>query len=339
MRAPIITAALYLFDGAGDVEELTSSYFSIRIWGAPAGLAIFTILGTLVGLGRSRLLLRVQLFMNRLNIGLDLLFAGVLGWGIQGRALGTVLAEWLSLVLVARLVLAELRQELPRGEFFWPGARIFDLAKLGRMLSASGDIMLRTLIMLFCFAWFTNQGARFGATALAANHILVQLITFSTYFLGGFSHAAEPLVGRAIGGRDRVRFDQAVRNSTELAALAALLLSMILVLSGDLLIRGITDIDHIRSVAVTYLPFAALYVLLSCGAVQLDGIFTGASWTRAMRQAAGLSGLVFLALAWPLSQAYSNLGLWLAFVAYVLAGALALAMFFPGLRGRIPRAG
>ena len=97
-------AALELLGASAEVESLTRSYFYIRIWGAPASLATFAILGTFVGLGKSGRLLQTQLVLNGLNIALDVLFAGVFGWGVAGIAYGTAIAEWTTLVFALVLV-------------------------------------------------------------------------------------------------------------------------------------------------------------------------------------------------------------------------------------------
>ena len=133
LQWPLAHMALALLEGSAEVEAITRDYFIIRIWGAPATLSIFALMGTLIGLGKSRYLLAVQLFLNGLNILLDVLFAGVFGWGAQGIALGTVLAEWTTVVLAAGLVLKLLRERHGDNEAFWPRSRIADA---GKMLSA-----------------------------------------------------------------------------------------------------------------------------------------------------------------------------------------------------------
>ena len=105
LQLPLAHVALALLEGSAEVEAITRDYFTIRIWGAPATLSIFALTGCLIGLGKSRQLLLVQVFLNGLNILLDVLFAGVFGWGAQGIALGTVIAEWMAVILAAGLVI------------------------------------------------------------------------------------------------------------------------------------------------------------------------------------------------------------------------------------------
>ena len=329
---PIGLAAFSLLDGSAPVEAVAQEYFDIRIWGAPATLATFALMGLLIGLGKSRTLLIVQLFLNGLNILLDVWFAGILGWGASGIALGTVIAEWTTVLLAGWLVYRTLNQRKVSADEFWPKAKIMDLSALLKTASANLDIMLRTLILVFSFAFFINQSAKFGDTVLASNHILLQLIAFSAFFLDGYAFVVEALVGGAIGAKRRDVFDLAVRRSTVLALITAILLALVIALVGDIAVILMTDISSVRLAANQLLPFAALYVLFSFAAFQLDGIFIGASFTRQMRDAAALSIVVYFIAWWALSDQHGIQGLWGAMIIYVVARAVALLLFYPSLR-------
>lgn len=331
LQWPLAHLALALLNGSPEVEAITRDYFTIRIWGAPATLSIFALTGCLIGLGRSRHLLLVQVFLNGLNIVLDVLFAGVFGWGAEGIALGTVLAEWATVIFASALVLVLLRRRRTDQEPFWPRSRITDVPKMMRLLAANTDILIRTLLLLFSFAWFINQSAEFGDAVLGANHILLQLVSFSAFFLDGYAFVAEALVGEALGAKRRKDLAMAVRRSTELAGATALVLALLILCFGDLAISALTDMVAVRAAAESTLAWAALYVLLSFAAFQLDGIFIGATRTREMRNASLVSVIVFMLTWWWLTPLFGNQGLWCAFVIYVCARAIALAVYYPGL--------
>ena len=328
-------AAFSLLDGSEAVESVAREYFSIRIWGAPATLATFALMGLLIGLGNSRQLLLVQLFLNGLNITLDIWFAGFLDWGVSGIAFGTVIAEWSAVIFAAWLITIELRKRVPPGHSFWPMTRILDREALAKTLSANGDIMIRTLLLVFSFAFFINQSARFGDVVLAANHILLQLISFAAFFLDGYAFVVESLVGSAIGAGRRDIFDMAVKRSTVLALITALLLAAWLWLFGEFAVAALTDLPEVRTAANSKLFLAAIYVCFSFAAFQLDGIFIGASATAQMRNAAFASLAVFLLAWWLLIDRFAINGLWWAMIIYVAARADALLMFYPRLRRSI----
>jgi multidrug resistance protein, MATE family len=338
LQWPIFAAALLLLDGSAEVEAIASGYLTIRIWGAPAALGLFALMGTLIGLGKSKTLLLVQVFMNGLNVLLDVWFAGFLGWGAQGIALGTAIAEWTTLLLGGALVLRILR-ERQRGEAaLIPWASVRDRGKLRHVVAANSDIMIRTLLLVFGFTWFIRQSAQFGDDVLAANHILLQLVSFSAFFLDGYAFVVEAIVGTSVGARDLGRFDLSVRRSTELAAVTAVLLALLILLLGESAVLLLTNLEPVRDAALDHLPLAALYVLCAFAAFQLDGIFIGATRTRDMRNASIASVTVFLLLWWPLAEWAGSHGLWLAFIAYVCARAVALAALYPRLRATVGRA-
>jgi MATE family multidrug resistance protein len=337
LQRPIVWAALALLGATPEVESLTREYFDLRIWGAPASLCTFGILGSFVGLGRTRHLLVTQLVLNGVNIILDVVFAVGFGWGVKGIALGTAIAEWVTLGIALVLALRVLRAERLDDEPFWPAARIADRALALRTLGANGDIMVRTLFLLMGFAWFTNQGALFGADVLAANHVLLQLVSLSAYLLDGYAHATEIHVGRAVGARARTGFDQAVRAATQLAAATAALLGVSILLAGPSAIGLLTDLGPVRAVAERHLPHSAIYVVVSFAAFQLDGIFIGATGTREMRNASVISFTAFVGLSHLLTPAYENLGLWWAFIFYVVVRAATLGARYPRLRRGVGR--
>lgn len=332
LQRPIIDVALRLLGATPEVETLTRDYFGVRIWGAPASLGTFALLGTFVGLGHTGLLLRTQLVLNGLNIVLDVLFAGVLGWGVRGIALGTAIAEWTTLLMALALAYRLVRERHVDGEQLWPWNRVMDAAKARKTLGANADIMVRTLALLSGFAWFTSQGARFGDTMLAANHVLLQLVSASAYLLDGYAHATEVLVGRAVGSRTRAAFDRAVRSASELAGASAILLTVVVAAAGPWVIARMTAHEAVRVAASAYIPYAAAYVLLSFVAFQLDGVFIGATRTRDMRNAGLVSLAVFLGASWVLIPVMANTGLWIAFVVYVVARGVTLLARVPALR-------
>lgn len=335
LQWPLARAYFGLMDGSAAVQSAAAEYFHARIWGAPAALGLYAISGLLIGLGRSRELLTVQLLLNGLNAALDVWFAGGLGLGARGIGLGTAIAEWTTLGVAGAVAWRVLRARHTDAAPFLAWARIVDAARLRKMLATNGDILVRTLCLLFAFAWFAKTGAGFGDAPLAANHLLLQLVAFSAFFLDGFAFVAEARVGVAWGARDRARFGRAVRLTSELAAGAALLLALAILVLGDAAVAVLTSLPDVRALATAFLPWAALYVLLSVAAFQLDGVFIGTTQTRAMRQAGLLSLGVFLLAAWPATALWGNHGLWAAFVLFVVARAVALLPHYRRMRDRL----
>lgn len=329
---PLRMAAFGLFDGSPAVETNAAFYFKIRIWGAPATLASYAILGFLIGLQKSRVALVLQLFLNGLNILLDIIFVIGFGWGVAGVAAGTLIAEVSAAVLGLALIIRLLHQRNPHhGLKRIAAAKLFHRETMVKTLSVNSDIMIRTLCLIFAFAWFTNQGAKSGDVVLAANAILLQFVTFSAFFLDGFAFSAESLVGKSFGARDAGELKRAVLYSTQLAVATALGVSLILALFGVPAINFLTNVEAVREAAGHFLPWAVAAPLASIWCFQLDGIFIGATRTADMRNAMVLSLGIYLVAWYFLQGAYGNHGLWAALTLFYIVRAATLYRRYPDL--------
>jgi MATE family multidrug resistance protein len=323
-QLPIRTLALWLMEASPGVERLAAAYYGVRIWGAPAALINYAILGWLLGMQRPRNALVLQLFVNGLNIALDLYFVLGLGWGVEGVALATVISEYGVLVLGLWIVLRILRPALAG----WRRYRIFDRRRLVAFARVNGDIFIRTLCLIFAFSYFTARSARMGDLTLAANAVLMHFQHFMAYGLDGFAFAAEALIGGAIGGRNRGALREAVWVTTQWAfAVSAAYVAVYAVLGGRF-IDILTGIDEVRALARTFLPWAIAMPLISVWSFQLDGIFIGATRTAEMRNAMIISVAVYLAAIQVLVPPLGNHGLWLGLMVFMAARALTLAFYY-----------
>jgi len=328
---PIRELAFWLLEGTERVETLAQRYYDIRIWAAPATLANYALLGWFIGLGKARIALLLQLVLNISNMLLDAWFVLGLDMGVSGVAAGTVIAEYLA----TAVGLAIAAQQLNWFGGRWEKSRLFEPHRIARTVAVNRDIMIRSLSLIFAFAWFISQGATFGETVLAVNAVLMHFVSVSAYFLDGFAFAAEAFVGRAVGAAHRAGLSRASRMTTWWAAGVALLTSLILVLFGPAIVDILTVEPGVRSLAREYLPWAAMAPLVGVWCFQLDGIFIGATRTADMRNAM-LTSLVIFLIAWYLLRPLGNHGLWAALYVHYAARGLTLLYYFPGLKRSVP---
>ena len=331
LQLPIGAISFSLLSGEEAVESVASTYFFTRIWGAPATLIVFVVMGVWIGLGESRELLKLQLFLNGSNMVLDIIAAGVLGLGAQGIAIGTVIAEVSTCFLGfyrLRNHLAQMQGLEGAGRAFWPWHRIRDMSQMWALINANIDIMIRTLLLVFAFAYFTNEAAKYGVVALAATHIVLQIMAFTAFFLDGFAYVAEAETGQSYGAKDKNLFTVALSKTTVLAGITAATLAVLVAIVGGALVELMTDLTEVVVLSKVLIPICAVYVFASFPAFQLDGVFIGTSRTKEMRDASVLSVIVFLLAVWMLSEALGLAGLWWAMVIFVVARALSLWIYF-----------
>jgi MATE family multidrug resistance protein len=326
-QIPIGLGAFGLIEASGEVERLAAAYYDIRIWGAPAALANYAVIGWLLGMQRTRTILVLQFLLNGLNIVLDLTFVLGFGWGVEGVALATLISEYCAAVAGLWIVFGLLRRDGGR----WDYGRIFDRTRLVAFARVNGDIFIRTLCLIFAFSYFTAQSARMGDVLLAANAVLMHFQHFMAFGLDGFAFAAEALIGGAVGARDRRALRAAVSVSTQWAfAISALYVAVYAGL-GTSIIAALTGIAEVRMAAATFLPWAIAAPLVSVWSYQLDGIFIGATRTGDMRNAMLVSLAAYLAAVHLLVPMLGNHGLWLALMVFMVARAATLALYYPRL--------
>lgn len=325
-QIPVFWGAFQLAPASAEVETLARDYLSIRIYSAPAAIALYGITGWLIAHERTSAVLVLQLWMNLANIVLDLVFVLQLGWGVEGVAGATVIAEWSGLLLGLWLARVGFR----RG--YWNNwSRIFDREKLARMAGVNIDIMIRSVLLQAAFVSFLFLGSSFDDITLAANQVLMQFVHITAYALDGFAFAAEALVGRAIGERNRA----ALRRSVVLTFIWGIgivfVLSVGFAMIGDLVIDLMAKSEPVQQVSRLYLPWMIAAPLLGVAAWMFDGVFIGATRTRDMRNAMLVSFAVYVVSVYLLLGPMGNHGLWASMMIMFVARGVTLGWYYPAL--------
>lgn len=331
-QTPLFNGAFLISPASPEVESLARDYMDIRIFSAPATIALYGITGWLIAAERTRAVLCVQLWMNSLNIGLDLWFVLALDWGVQGVAFATFLAEWTGLALGLWLC----RGAFSGGDWCnW--AQVFDRVRLKRMASINGDILIRSVLLQTIFISFLFFGAGFGDVPLAANQILLQFLQITAHALDGFAFAAEALVGQALGAGVRSRLRRAAWMTSFWGGLSVLGMAACFALFGGAIIDLMTTAPDVRAEARIYLIYMVWAPLLGIAAWMLDGIFIGATQTRDMRNMMALSFLIYGGAIALLTPMFGNHGLWLALLLSFVARGVTLGVKYPSLEARVDR--
>lgn len=322
----LVPAAFALLAGGGALDAAAREFVTARFFGAPAALGFYAINGWLYGLGRTRETLALQILVNLVNGALDMLFVWQFDMGARGVGLGTAIAEWVGLiagiVLVVRI--AGARTVLGQRAGFFHGSA------WRRLFAVNADIMVRTVALLALFLWLANAGARLGTVQLAANHVLMQLVSIFAFVLDGFAFTAESRVGQAVGKGSRSELLRAIRLTGEFSVGFGVLATLAALVFGGALIDLLTTNTAVREAARAVLPLAALAAIVGVPAWLLDGVFIGATQGRALRNAAILATTFYIAtdlLLRPLGAT----GLWLALLASYFFRAGLLAIHLPRL--------
>jgi MATE family multidrug resistance protein len=313
LQAPIGAVSLALLGGDAETQAHAATYFYIRVWSAPGTLANYALIGWFLGLQNARVPLYIFLTINLTNIVLDLLFVIVLGMDVDGVALASVIAEYSGFALGATLALRELRRHPGR----WIRQRLTKLSAYMAFFSVNAHLFVRTMALMFTFAFVTAQGARLGPAILAANAVLMNFQNLTSLGLDGIAHAAEAMVGKAVGKKDGRALQETVALTLRWSLYFAAGFTALYVVTGPLIVRILTDLPDVRATAMVYLPWLVVSPLISVWCFLYDGVYVGMTRAREMRNIMVVSTFcVFLPL-WFVSQPLGNHGLWFALMGFM----------------------
>lgn len=297
LQWPFFKGVMLLTDATPGVKSLAERYFFIRIWAAPATMTLMALRGWFVGMQNSVDSMWMDLIVNGVNIGASILLAfGIGGWpglGFAGIPLGTVIAQycglayglWVCRYKYGRSVFSRLdRRDL--------GALLHD-GSMGRFFRMNLDLLGRSFFFILIYIGFTMINAGYGDQLLAAGSIMMQLLMFFSYFTDGFAYAGEALSGRFIGARDGDMLRRSVRYVFTWSMAIAVAFIGIYAATGLPVLRLLTSDEAVVQTAWQFLPWLLLMPPLGCAAFTWDGIYLGATASRALRDSMGLAALAF----------------------------------------------
>lgn len=306
----LIDFGLQALSANPDSGQAAKTYLDVRFWGVIAELMNFAFIGWFAGQGKTRYMLYQQGFIAMLNIILTLFFVYGMQMGLVGVALGTTIAFWLGVILA--LWLSRQHLQISWQALFTADKQHFSKEKMLRLFSLNKDIFIRTLILTLSFAWITRLSAQSGDVILAANAILLQVLSISAFALDGVAVSAETLSGQAAGRRDWPRFRIIVKRTGIVSYGLAIMLSAIWWLAMPTYLQFMTNIESVFTLAYEYHLYAVLLPLVGVGAYWLDGIFFGLTAGNVIRNAALILAAIFFPLSWVLYQQWDMTGIWLS---------------------------
>ena len=315
---------------SNEVELLALDYMRIRIFSAPAIISTYAIMGWLIALEKTKYVLILQLTMNGLNAVLDFWFVLGMGWGVEGVAWATFIAEWFALLMGLAICFA-LSQNFPK--IIW--TLIFSRTKIITILLVNRDIFLRSLMVEMIFVSFLMTSGKFGDVELAATQILLQFLHISSYGMDGFAFAAEVLVGQAVGKSNRSMLRDAVIKSGLWTFVIAICLALIYAFFGSFFIKIMTTSNEVILASEAFLIFIVLCPIFGALPFLMDGIFVGATRSIDMRNMMFLSLIIYVVSAYVLIDLYGFYGLWIALLVSYAARGISLLTRYPKLEKSI----
>ena len=315
--------SMKLLNGSEEVLAYTATYFHVRIWAAPAVLCLYAFNGWYIGMQNTTIPMIIAILTNVVNIVLSIVFVNAMGMGVSGVALGTVIAQYCGLITAIVFLFAKFRHHLI------PIRRVILLQadKLKRFFKVNADFMIRSILLVLSIAYFNNQSAKLGDDMLAINMILMQFFYIFSYFTDGFAYAGEALVGRFTGAHDAKQLRQTVILLFLWGLIIALPFTVLYALFPDWFIGLVSDQPDIIPMAQPYHIYLAAIPLITFAAFLWDGVYIGATASRAIRNTMLISSIgVFLPATLLLMPHFGNHGLWVAFLMFMVARGLSMTL-------------
>ncbi|MDH3606135.1 MAG: MATE family efflux transporter [Acidimicrobiia bacterium] len=318
--------ALDLMGASQTVGAEALGYLRIRALAAPAVLIITLGHGAFRGHQDTRTPLYVTLGFNLVNLVLDPLLIFGAGWGLEGAAVATLIAQWVG----AGWFLVLLRRRL--------GVRFGGVvvSELRGLLRVGRDVLIRTSALLVTFTMATRVAATVGDPEVAAHQVGIQILFFLALSIDGLAIAAQSLIARFIGERrDRDAWDISIR-LLELGAFVGVAFLVVLVLSRSVIPGWFTNepevldsIDSMWWVLAAMQPLAALVYVW-------DGIVMGAaefSYGAAAMVVSAIAAIGTLLLVVPLGWGLA--GVWWGIGVLTIVRALTLGWWHFRPRGSL----
>lgn len=323
LQVPIAKLSSILLDGSDEVKTLAIKYFYIRIWAAPANIMLYCFNGWFVGMQNTKMPMFIAILINVTNILFSIIFVIILKQNVTGVALGTVIAQYSGLTLAIVLLIRNYKSYFIKIN----KEILFDFSKIKRFFKVNTDLMIRSFLLIISIAFFTNQSAKLGDNILAINMILLQSFYIFSYFTDGFAYAGEALVGKFIGSKDKNNLIKSIRLLLMWGFSISIPFTILYALFPSTFVKIISDNPNILTEIKPYYIYMIIIPLITFAAFIWDGIYIGATASKAIRNTMIISSIFIFLPAWFfLVPRFENHGLWIAFLCFMIARGIAMTL-------------
>ena len=329
----IIGITLDLMAPPADVAQITSTYFSIRIWAAPWTLINFAIAGVLFGLAKVKEVLWLQLLLNITNGILNIVFVIVFEMGVAGVALGTLLAQMITVIASLWLLMHHFGRRLLFEAL--RSAATWSVAGFKKLLVINGFIFLRTIALLTALTLIMRLAADLGTVEMAVSHVLNQYMLLMALGLDAFAHASEALAGAAWGRGDKSLFRRWVYVTALWSLIASLIYALFFWLFGNELTALLTNVEPVGEMTATLMPIVIAMPVVSVWCYLFDGVYIAATAALAMLVTMSIAFVVYCLILWPMTAQWGMHGLWTAVLVFMAIRGLTQAIWYPHLERQI----
>ena len=323
LQSPIGNFSFWLLDAQNQSGNWARQYFDIRIWAAPAVLLLYVLNGWFFGMQNAKYPTIIVVAINLFNIALNYYFVVIKGMMADGVALGTMISQYLGLALAFGLLLYKYTNYIKKYALLLQST----IAELKHFFSVNSDIFIRTLSLIVTFTFFTKASNTEGDLILSVNSVLLQLLYLMSYAVDGFAYASESLVGKYKGANNVDKLKKSVYYSFYWGMAFAAIFMLLYALFGKTFVSLFAESPDIVEQSQPFINWLILCVMFGAAAFIWDGVYIGATATKAMRNTMLMATfLVYFPAYYLFYPLIGNHALWLAMVLYMLSRTIGLTI-------------
>lgn len=326
LQYPLQKIGFTILSGSPEIEASGSDYFTGRIWGAPAVLLNFVLIGWFLGREMNSMVLLISLIGNGSNVLLDYLMIVRWGWESMGAGLATAISQYLALAIGLIGVCFSISwKALPAAL-----KEVFDWAALKDAVALKSNILVRFLALISAYAIFTNLSAAMGTIVLAENGLLLQIALLSQFTIQGVGMTTQTLTGNFQGKGTKEQMLPLLNVSVLTSLLIAMAFATVSVVFPDRVFGLLTNHAEINKNISSYIIWLLPLLGFTAVAFMLEGYFIGLKEGATLRNAVLLAfGLGFIPLAIAAWYFHNNHLLWMALVSYMTTLIIVLGFKLP----------
>lgn len=321
LQYPLRELGFSLLSADAGVIASGKDYYNALIYGAPATLLNYVLLGWFLGREQGKKVLWLSIVDKSSNVALNYWFIVQLGWASRGAASATAISQYLNLLLGTILII----REFPISYLWSFKNKVFNFAALKSIFNLNRDIFIRTLALVSTFALFTNLSSALGTIVLATNTLMLQVVTLGSYFIDGIAFATESIAGNLKGQENTNSLLPLLKLATGVSIIVGLVIAACFTLFPTFLFSLLTNHSEVINNLNNYVYW--LFSVLGIGAIAyiLDGYFLGLSAGKILRTSTIIAtSCGFLPVAIAAWHWQSSHLLWLALSLFMLIRVITL---------------
>ena len=316
LQYPIQKLGFLILSGAQEIEGAGIEYFNARIWGAPAVLLNFVLIGWFLGKEKNGVVLAISAIANGGNVLLDYLFISRWGWASAGAGLATALSQYLALLIgLIAVVFTVDRQS-------WQLAlpKVFTSQAFKGAINLKINILVRFIALISAYSIFTNFSAGISTELLAENGLLLQIALLSQFTIQGVGMTTQTLIGNFKGQGDTSKLMPVMVTAIVNSLPIALLFTSATLFFPQSVFGLLTSHSEINQQITQYTIWLLPLLSFTAIAFMLEAYFIGLKAGEVLRNGALIAFFLVFLPAVSIAWYWQSVDLlWLSLTMYMLA--------------------